>query len=163
MRSQVEFIRQQGISECGLGPAQDVYTALMFQPRAVAGVLLAGMLLQHPVVFLLLGGVLWWSAIVPTRNPFDAVFNRLYAPPRHLPPIPVAPEPRRFAQGLAGSMVLGIGAALLAGAGALAWTLEGLLSGAVAAVLFGRFCAGSYVYHLLQSPGLVRQRSVRHK
>jgi hypothetical protein len=41
---------------------------------------------------------------------------------------------------------LAIGVALLSGARSMAWALEALLSVAVAAVVFGRSCAGANLY-----------------
>jgi hypothetical protein len=59
-----------------------------------------------------------------------------------------APAPRRFAQGIAATFMLGIGLSLLGGHATLAWTLEWLLAVALAALVFGRFCLGSYLFHL---------------
>jgi len=160
VRSQLDFVRQQGFTESEPIVTQDLYAALMFQPRVIGVVVLAGILLQNPEVFLVLSAVLWWSAFVPSHNPFDAFYNRLIAPPRHLPPLRVAPAPRRFAQSVAATLALAIGAALLTGASTLAWVFEGLLSGGMAALVFGDFCAGSFVYHLLQTPLLTKKRPV---
>jgi len=67
-RSPLDFVRQQGFTESEPIARQDLYAALMFQPRVVGVVVLAGILLQNPVVFLVLSVVLWWSAFVPTHN-----------------------------------------------------------------------------------------------
>jgi hypothetical protein len=44
--------------------------------------------------------------------------------------------------------MLGIGLSLLAGQTTLAWILEGVLAVALAALVVGRFCLGSYLFHL---------------
>jgi len=53
-RSQLDFVRQQGFTESEPIARQDLYSALMFQPRVIGVVVLAGILLQNPVVFLVL-------------------------------------------------------------------------------------------------------------
>jgi hypothetical protein len=42
--------------------------------------------------------------------------------------------------------MLAIGLSLLYGWRSLAWSLEGLLLLALAALIFGRFCLGSYIF-----------------
>jgi len=51
---------------------------------------------------------------------------------------------------MAASFMLGIGVSLLRGWQAAAWTLEGLLILALAALILGKFCLGSYIFHLLR-------------
>jgi hypothetical protein len=50
---------------------------------------------------------------------------------------------------MAGTFMLAIGLSLLFGLQTLIWLLEGLLLVALAALILGRFCLGSYVYLLL--------------
>jgi len=146
--SQLRFIRQQGVTTPN--PDRHLYEALMFQPRIIAGVVLAGILLQRPWVFLMLSAVLWWGALVPSRNLFDAVYNLLVALPRGLPRIEVALPPRRFAQGMAGTFTLVIGAALIVQAIFAAWILEALLAAGVGLTVFGDFCGPAHLYTTLR-------------
>jgi hypothetical protein len=148
--SQIRFIRQQGFS--GENFPDGLYTALMLQPRIVGCLAAVGILLQSAWLFLALSAALWWSALVPTRNPFDAIYNYAVAYRRGLPPLGTAPKPRRFAAGEAGTVALAIGVALAAGATITAWILEGVLIGAVISVVFADFCLGAYTYHLLRPP-----------
>jgi hypothetical protein len=122
----------------------------MFQPRLLAAVVLLAILLQSAALFLVLAAILWWNVLVAPRNPFDAAYNRAIAAPRNLPSLTAAPAPRRFAQGMAGTLLGGAGLALLAGWPRLAWILQGVVAIALAALVFGRFCLGSYLYHLLR-------------
>jgi hypothetical protein len=133
-RSKLDFVRQQGFAHAGADSGDALYSALMFQPRVVAAVVLTGILLQHP-----------------RHNPVDAFYNRLLARRRHLRSIDAAPPPRRFAQAVAATLAFAISAALLMESSAIAWAFQGLLGGAVVAVVFGRFCAGSYLYELSRS------------
>jgi hypothetical protein len=145
-----QFIRQQGFGNATPVSCAYQYPALMFQPRLLGVLVLLAILLQSAALFLVLAVILWWNALVPARNPFDAVYNRAIAAPRNLPSPPAAPAPRRFAQGMAGMLLSGAGLALLAGWPRLSWILQGVVAIALAALVFGRFCLGSYLYHLLR-------------
>jgi uncharacterized protein DUF4395 len=145
-----QFVRQQGFGDTSAASCAYQYPALMFQPRLLAAVVLLAILLQSAATFLVLAGILWWNVLVAPRNPFDALYNRAIAGPRNLPSLTPAPAPRRFAQGMAGTVLGGAGLALLAGWPGLAWILEGVVAIALGALVLGRFCLGSYLYHLLR-------------
>ena len=155
-----QFVRQQGFSDVPAATGVSGYPALMFQPRLLGVVVLLAILLQSPVMLLVLGGILWWNVLVPRGNPFDALYNGIIAAPRHLPPLGPAPAPRRFSQGMAGTMLAGAGLALLTGRVGLAWILEGLVAFALVALVFGRFCLGSYLYHVLRGQAHFANRTL---
>ena len=147
MPSTVDFIRQQGFSTEG---CQDgLFAALMFQPRVIAASVIASVVLQSPWLFLALSIVLWWGALVPRRNPFDAFINRVMTDRARLAAMPSAPPPRRFSQAMAGSFALSIAIALFAGAVRFAWVLEAIFVVASMSVVTRRFCLPAYVYHFL--------------
>ena len=146
--SRVRFIRQQGFVT--QEPTEALYFALMLQPRVIGAVTAIGIIAQSPLLFLTLAAVLWWSALVPARNPFDVLYNQAVARPGGLPPLSAAPAPRRFAIGLAGTFAFAIGLALMVGAHVTAWVVEGLLAIAIMQVVFRDFCAGSNLYYFLQ-------------
>jgi hypothetical protein len=147
MRAQrIGFIHQQGFSS---GSDDGRYAALMFQPRAVTVLVLLATLLQSPWLFLTLSAVLGWNALVPGYNLFDGIYNRMIADRRGLRRIDPAPAPRRFAQGLAATFAIVVAAAILSGAWTTAFVLEGLFVIATLALVFLRFCVGSFLYHLL--------------
>jgi hypothetical protein len=52
--------------------------------------------------------------------------------------------------GMAGTVALTIGIALLAGASITAWVLEGLFAVAVMQVVLGDVCGAANLYHLLR-------------
>jgi hypothetical protein len=145
--SRIQFIRQQGFEA---PMTDDFYSALMLQPRIIGIIVTLGIAVQSPLLFLVLSGVLLWSALVPTRNPFDAIYKHLVARPRGLPPLSAAPAPRRFAMSMAGTVALTIGIALLAGTVVTAWVFEGLFVVALIQVVFGDVCGAANLYHLLR-------------
>jgi len=147
--SKRHFVQQQGFEQAEAAGCAARFPALMFQPRVVGVVVVLALLLQSAPLFLMLAALLWWNVLLPELNPFDRLYNRLLAVPRERPLLGPAPPPRRFAQGMAGSFMLGIGVCLLAGWPVAAWTLQGLLVAALSALIFGRFCLGSYLYYLL--------------
>jgi Domain of unknown function (DUF4395) len=157
--AQVNFIKQQGFEEASARTCDLQYPALMFQPRVIGVLVLAGVLLQASTLFLTLSAVLWWSALMPRLNPFDRLYNSLVAARKGLPALTVAPGPRRFAQGMAATFMLLIGVSLLVGWDTLAWVLEALLLVAIGALIFGAFCLGSYVFHVLTGNGEFAKRT----
>jgi Domain of unknown function (DUF4395) len=158
--SQLNFIRQQGFKNAAPSVCKLQYPALMFQPRLIGIIVAVGLVFQAPVLFLILSAVLWWNAFVPSRNLFDALYNGLIAGRKGLPRLTPAPGPRRFAQGMAATFMLGIGLFLLSGWNVAVWVLEGVLVTALAALIFGKFCLGSYVFHLLRGESEFANRTL---
>jgi hypothetical protein len=153
--SVTRFMQQQGFTQEPPAACDLHFAGLLFQPRLVFPAVLAAIAAQlaspslSAALHLVVAAVLWWNAIVPSRNPFEMVYNRWLAGAEGVRLVP-APAPRRFAQGLAAAFNLGAALALLLGAQSLAWLLQTLLIVAFSALLFGRFCLGAYVYHLLR-------------
>jgi hypothetical protein len=143
-----DFVTQQGFSGASSESCAVQYPALMFQPRLITATVAIGVFTQSAPLFLALGFVLLWCALVPRWNPFDRLYAALVARPRGTPPL-VAPPPRRFAQGLAATLMLGVGLLLLRGHVFLAWILEAIVAVALTMLVLGRFCLGSYLYHRL--------------
>jgi hypothetical protein len=144
------FILQQGLEDPGPQDKHRRFEALLFQPRLIGLVVLIGITLQSPVLFLGLSAVLWWNALLPRFNPFDALYNLTLGAGPGATRLRTAPAPRRFAQGMAGTFALAIGAMLRLEWLITAYILEGFLCTAIVALIFGRFCLGSYIYHLLR-------------
>ena len=154
-----QFVRQQGFPDVS-APNCARYPALMFQPRAVTGLFLLGVVLQSAPLFLVLAGVLLWNALVPARNPFDALYNLAVARRRGLPPLTPAPAPRRFSQGMGGTLIAVVGVALLAGWPLVAWTMEGLVAVALGALVLGKLCLGSYLFLVLRGEASFANRTL---
>jgi len=142
--SQIRFMCQLGYR----APHVDNgwYDALIFQPRMIGVVLATGTVLANPWVFLALSSILWWSTIVPQRNVFDAIYNRLVLRARGLAPVPPAPAPRRFAQAMAATAAFVTAAALLEDAFVTAWFVEALFALGVVAAVFRDFCGAAVIY-----------------
>jgi hypothetical protein len=144
------FMRQQGFAEEPPDACDMRFSALYFQPRIVFPLVLVATVLQSAALFFVLSAVLWWNVALPGLNPFERVYNRFIGRPRGGPLLTPAPVPRRFAQGMAAAFMLGAGVSLLVKWTAMAWVMEGFLIVAFSALLFGRFCLGAYVYHLVR-------------
>lgn len=160
MTAKSNFVRQQGFQDASPEACSFQYPALMWQPRVIGILVLVGLAIQAAPYFLTLAALLWWNVIVPAFNLFDTLYNRLVAQPRGLPRLTPAPAPRRFAQGMAGTFLLAIGLSLLFEAKLLAYTLEGLLLAALGALIFGRFCLGSYVFLLVTGQSGLANRTL---
>jgi hypothetical protein len=158
--SKRNFILQQGLEEPSADTCSRQYSALLFQPRVVGPTVLLGVILQSPVIFLFLSAVLWWSALFPDWNPFDAIYNRFFADKPGAVRLGPAQVPRRFSQGMAGMFALTIGLALLAGWQQTAIVLQVLFLIAAAAISLGRFCLGSFIYYLVAGKGQFALRTL---
>lgn len=155
MRNAVKrnFILQQGFEEPAPSACPLQYSSLLFQPRIVFMWVVAGILFQSPAVFEVLCAVLWWSALFPKLNPFDALYNQTIGRRPGTIRLGLAPAPRRVAQTMAGAFALTTALLIHAGFNLGAHTVEAIFLAAVLALAFGGFCLGSFVYHLLRGHG----------
>ena len=161
MVSQVvrNFMKQQGFAEEPPATCDMHFSGLYFQPRFVFTLVIAGILehlygrivnhhyLEPAVLFFALSAVLWWNVALPALNPFERFYNAVIAEQTLLPP---APGPRRFAQAIAAAFMLVVGVSLLQGWTIVAYVFEAFLVAAFSMLLFGKFCLGAYIYHLLR-------------
>lgn len=159
-KARQHFVRQQGLRGASAAACSLQYPAMMFQPRVVGGLFLLGLVLQRWWFFALLAAILLWSAALPELNPFDALYNALIGRRRQGAELGPAPAPRRFAQGLAGTLMLAVAVALHLGATPVAWGLEAFLAVAIAVLVFGRFCLGSFLYLLATGDGAFARRTL---
>jgi len=143
------FMQQQGFPVEGPAVLIAHFRALRFQPLVVASLVLLAIILQSRVLFFLLAAVLAWSVALPQWNPFERLFDWLIGRARGLAPLGPAPGPRRFAQGMASAFMLCAGLALSLHRQVPAYVFEGFLVVALVALLAGKFCLGSYIYHVL--------------
>jgi uncharacterized protein DUF4395 len=159
MASQVvrNFMKQQGFAEEPPATCDMHFSGLYFQPRIVGSLVVVGIVLHavgliwySSALFFALSAVLWWNVTVPELNPFERFYNAKIAAPRGQTTLPPAPGPRRFAQAIAAAFMLIVGVALLQGWTVTTWVFEVFLVAAFSALLFGKFCLGAYIYHLVR-------------
>ncbi len=144
------FILQQGFQESLPAGCPLQYSALQFQPRIIFIWIIAGILSQSSLVFAALSAVLWWSALLPGLNPFDALYNRTIGQRTGAYRLSPAPAPRRIAQAIAGSFALACALLIYFQLAITARLIEIVLLAAVLAVTVGGFCLGSFVYHVFR-------------
>jgi len=144
------FMKQQGFPWEPDDACDMHFQGLYFQPRIVFPLVLLAIVLQSAWLHLAISAVLWWNTLVPSLNPFELVYNRYVARPRGRATLGPAPGPRRMAQGMAAAFNLVAALGLLYGQTVLAWVMEAFLVIGFSALLFGRFCLGAYVFHLLK-------------
>jgi len=155
-RAVTNFMKQQGFADEPADACDMHFGGLTFQPRIVFPAVIVAILLQlasvpvSAALHFVISAVLWWNTLFHALNPFERAYNRWVARPKGLLPLVPAPGPRRMAQGMAAAFNLGAGLALLYGMMPLAWVLQAMLVVAFSALLFGRFCLGAYLYHLLK-------------
>jgi hypothetical protein len=147
--TQRNFILQQGFEEVSPVGCSLQYSALHFQPRIVLAWLIVAIIFKSTIAFLALAAVLWFSALLPELNPFDAVYNRTIGRRRGFLLGP-APPPRRTAQTIAGALALAAALFIHYGFSIAAYIVEAIFLAAVLALTFGGFCLGSYLYHLVR-------------
>ncbi len=159
MASQVirNFMKQQGFAEESPDACNMHFTGLYFQPRIVGPLVVVGIIVHllgyvvpAAAIFFVLSALLWWNVTLPALNPFEQFYNRVLAAPRGKTTLAPSPGPRRFAQGMAAAFMLVVGVALLNGWMVTAMIFEAFLVVAFSALLFGKFCLGAYIYHLLR-------------
>jgi hypothetical protein len=144
------FVVQQGLEPPAAATCRPLSAALRFQPRLIAPLILIATLTQSAGLFLLLACVQWWSALVPTLNPFDALYRVTVGRSSTAVPLPVARAPRRFSMGMAGTFALFTSLAIYRQWWPAAYTLEAFFVVAVTAVAWGRLCFGSFLYYLFR-------------
>jgi hypothetical protein len=158
--AQLNFVRQQGLAEAGTEDGPSRFSAFMFQPKIIAAIVIPGLIFQPWLLFAGLAAVLWWNVAVPSLNPFDALYNRLIAIPKSRPVLGPAPAPRRFAQGMAGTFMSAVAIFLCLGWRPAAYVAEAMVVVALSALIFGKLCLGSYIYHLLRGQAAFANRTL---
>jgi hypothetical protein len=159
-RLKQNFIRQQGFEDPQSEGCTLQFSALLFQPRLVGLWAFLGVVFQSPVVFLALGATLWWSALAPAWNPFEQIYNATFGSRPGALRLGQDPSPRRFAQGMAATFSLGIGTLLWLQQRLAAYALEAVFLLAIGALVFGGFCLGSFVFHLINGRRAFAKRTL---
>ena len=144
------FMAQQGFGDEEPSRRRWHFLALQFQPVALGLLVLIGIISQSQGLFFLLAAVLVWNVALPQLNIFERIYDWVVAIPMSKPKLEPAPPPRRFAQGMAATFMAMTGLSLALGWMIAAWVFEAFLVVALVALIAGRFCMGSYIFHTLQ-------------
>ena len=144
------FILQLGFEDPAPAVVPLQYSALVFQPKVVFLGVVAGILFQSSAIFAALGALLWWSALFPKLNPFNALYNRTIGSRLGAFRLGPSPAPRRGAETEAGAVALTSALLIHAGFSLAAYVVEAIFLAAALAVVIGSFCFGAFTYHLLR-------------
>ena len=126
------------------------FGALQFQPAFLAFFVLLGIIFQSHTLFFALAAVLVWNVVFPRLNLFERLYDWAIGGPMSKPKLESAPAPRRFAQGMAATFMAITGLSLAIGWLIVAYVFQAFLVIALVALLAGKFCMGSYIFHTLQ-------------
>jgi hypothetical protein len=154
------FILQQGLPAPSGTNCTRLSSALRFQSRLVGLLALVGTISQSASVFAALAALLWWSALLPRLNPFDFAYNHTLGRRSGAPMLGEAPAPRRFAQGMAATLATASAVSLAVGLRMVAVGLQAFFLLAVTALVFGRFCLGSFIYYLARGRAAFARRTL---
>lgn len=144
------FILQMGFEDPSPAVRERQYASLVFQPKAVLIAIAAGILLQSAAIFSILGSLLWWSAFLPNLNPFTALYNVTIGKRPGAFRLGPAPAPRRSAEMTAGVFAFATALLIQTGFTLAANVLAAIFLEAALAAVFGSFCLGTFMFHLLR-------------
>jgi Domain of unknown function (DUF4395) len=144
------FMAQQGFGEEETSRRRWHFRALQFQPAVLGLLVVLGIVFRSQTVFFALAAILVWNVVLPRLNLFERFYDLVIGRGASKPRLEPAPAPRRFAQGMAATFMAVIGLSLTLGWMTLAYVFEGFLLAALIALLAGKFCMGSYIYHALR-------------
>ncbi len=147
--AEYKFLQQQGFTEDTEENAKTHYNALLFQPIIVGSFMALAILFQSATIFFIFGVILWFNTLLPQFNVFEMIYNSTLRLMRSEPRLGAAPMPRRFMQGMAGTLMFLASFTLSAGLLTLSYIFQAFIAVAFAALLFGKFCLGAYIYHVL--------------
>ncbi|HEV2246897.1 MAG TPA: DUF4395 family protein [Terriglobia bacterium] len=154
MNSSIDrFMSQQGFGDEEPSRRHWHFRALQLQPWVLGVLVAVGIIFQWAMLFFVLAAVLAWNVMVPALNPFERLYDWMIGGPASMPKLDPAPPPRRFAQGMAASFMAAAGISLALGWMIVAYVFEAFLLVALIALIAGRFCMGSYVFHTLSGRG----------
>ncbi|HKT12791.1 MAG TPA: DUF4395 family protein [Terriglobia bacterium] len=143
------FMAQQGFGDEESSRRLWHFQALQFQPASIAILVVVGIIFKLQTLFFLLAAVLVWNVVLPQLNLFERTYDWVVGAPMSRPKLEPAPAPRRFAQGMAATFMALIGLSLALGWIVAAYVFEAFLVVALVALIAGRFCMGSYIFHIL--------------
>jgi len=143
------FMAQQGFGDEDAARRRWHFGALQFQPSILALLVFIGIIFQAQALFFALAAVMVWNVLLPRLNLFERIYDWVVGGPMSKPKLEPAPAPRLFAQGMAATFMAMTGLSLAFGWIIAAWVFEAFLVVALVALIAGKFCMGSYIFHIL--------------
>ena len=143
------FMSQQGFHDEEPAHRRWHFRALQLQPSVLGVLVVLAIIFQSQNLFFLMAAVLVWNVVLPHLNAFERTYDWVFGSPAGKPKLESAPAPRRFAQGMAATFMAITGLSLALGWMTVAYVFETFLLVAFIALVGGKFCMGSYIYHVL--------------
>ena len=147
--AEYKFLQQQGFGTETEETSKSHFNALLFQPIIVGSVMLLAIVTQSANLFLIFSGILWTNTIFPKANPFERLYDKTIGKSHGHGPLQPAPAPHRFMQGMAATLMLVSAITILNGHLLISYITQAFIAVAFSLLLFGKFCIGAYLYHLL--------------
>jgi hypothetical protein len=148
--AEYKFMQQQGFNVNDEESTKKHFRSLLFQPIIVSLLIITGIVTQSHILFLVLGLLLWFNTLAPKLNPFERIYDATFGKAKGYAKLPPAPPPRRFMQGMAGTLMLLTSLAISSSWFIAAYVLEAFIVIAFSSLIFGKFCLGAYIYHLIK-------------
>jgi hypothetical protein len=133
-------------------------TALRVNQALIILFIVAGYILNLPVLVMFVAAVMLIGTLVPQAALFQQLYRRLLRPAGLLRPDlhDEDPAPHRFAQGVGAGFLIAATLAFALGAPGVGWVLAAIVAVLAAVNLLFGFCAGCFVYFQLARAGLIR-------
>jgi hypothetical protein len=132
-------------------------TAIKFNQASIITLNLLAFVFNQPYLVLLVGVVLAVGTVWPGAALFKQIYLTLLKPAGLLKANVIAddPAPHQFAQGVGALFLLAASVFLLFGSPIVGWTLTWIVVALAAVNLLLNFCAGCFMYYLLDRFGLI--------
>lgn len=147
-RYQRYCLNLQGYSQLSDEEKRQIDIAQRFKPAVCSVLTIAAFLAQSVPFTLLLAFLGYWAAFAP-YHPVDILYTKVVQPLFHAPALGPDPAPRRFACGMAATLLLAGAIAWQSGAAVIGSLFVGMVALALLTLVFADFCVGSFFYWLL--------------
>ncbi|MBI2887268.1 MAG: DUF4395 family protein [Chloroflexi bacterium] len=141
-------LNMQGYSQLTDEAKARIDLAQRFKPAICAALTVAAFFSQSAPFAFLLALLGYWAAFFP-NHPVDLVYAGVIRPALRAPDLGADPVPRRFACGMAATLILIGAVAWQAGATIVGSIFVGMTALALLTLTFADFCVGSLFYWLL--------------
>jgi hypothetical protein len=132
--------------------------ALRVHQALIVLFIVAGYILNLPVLVMFVAAVMLIGTLVPRAALFQQAYRQILRPAGLLRPDlhDEDPAPHRFAQGVGSGFLIAATLAFTLGAAGVGWILAAIVAVLAAVNLLFGFCVGCFVYFQLARAGLIR-------